>query len=244
MRPRRCRINPLLHADTGLFFAALFFFALFVWTELNSGTKATGPDRTYILRCASLLSVCLIAYIGGVLHLQRTGQSLIRPLLFCFLLLYFHLLLSFTLFDAGLRLSADRFAHDGLTPREYYLKWFVNFTPFESIYTVYIRGSIHGSVSARYSLLNLLGNFCAFTPLGFLYPALFKPLRRWYWFLLAILLTVTSVEAMQLLLMVGSCDVDDLILNTAGAMLMLGLLRIPPFRRLADRVSTGTFAIK
>jgi len=47
------------------------------------------------------------------------------------------------------------------------------------------------------------------------------------------------VEAMQLLLCCGSCDVDDVILNLLGALLLYGLCMLPPVRRALER--TGLF---
>jgi hypothetical protein len=50
-----------------------------------------------------------------------------------------------------------------------------------------------------------------------------------------LILSVVTVELLQFIFMVGSCDVDDLILNVTGGMLFFLFLRLPPLSRMADR---------
>lgn len=65
--------------------------------------------------------------------------------------------------------------------------------------------------------LNLAGNVIGFIPFGFILPILHKDLKHgWLVILFGCLLSI-FIECMQLLQSVGSCDVDDVILNTAGA---------------------------
>lgn len=68
----------------------------------------------------------------------------------------------------------------------------------------------------RESIVNLGGNVILFIPLGFFLRALFPKLNKLWRTLLAAALTVTVVETAQLLLLVGSCDIDDLLLNLLG----------------------------
>lgn len=64
--------------------------------------------------------------------------------------------------------------------------------------------------------VNLVGNVLMFIPLGFLVPRVFPRLRK-FWKTLALLtLAIVAVELIQLVALVGTCDVDDLILNVAG----------------------------
>lgn len=65
-------------------------------------------------------------------------------------------------------------------------------------------------------ILNLMGNVIGFVPFGFLLPVVFpKMKKRWIVVSSGMLISIT-VEILQLYLRVGSCDVDDVILNTAG----------------------------
>ena len=44
------------------------------------------------------------------------------------------------------------------------------------------------------------------------------------------------VEALQLLLACGSCDVDDVLLNLAGTLIVFGILKLPFLQRLLKRL--------
>jgi len=68
----------------------------------------------------------------------------------------------------------------------------------------------------RLGVVNLAGNVVMFIPLGSLLPEVFPGLRRFWKLFLTAGLMICAVEISQMLLLVGSCDVDDLILNLAG----------------------------
>ena len=78
----------------------------------------------------------------------------------------------------------------------------------------------------RAAVINLGGNVIMFIPLGFLLPRVFEKLNRFRNVLLTTALIITAVEIIQLLTLVGSCDIDDLILNAAGAAIGYGLHKL------------------
>lgn len=65
--------------------------------------------------------------------------------------------------------------------------------------------------------VNLLGNVVMFIPLGYLLPKTFRPLRNFLKMFLLVVLSIVLVEVVQLFTGLGSCDIDDLILNVFGA---------------------------
>ena len=69
----------------------------------------------------------------------------------------------------------------------------------------------------RAAIINLFGNILMFIPLGLLLPRVFPVLRTLPRVLLATALIITAVEVLQLFTLVGSCDIDDLILNVLGS---------------------------
>lgn len=78
----------------------------------------------------------------------------------------------------------------------------------------------------REAVINLCGNVVMFVPLGFLLPRVFPRLTRLGQILLATLAIMTVIETAQCLTLRGFCDVDDLILNTAGAALGYGIHKL------------------
>ena len=67
-------------------------------------------------------------------------------------------------------------------------------------------------------IYHVFGNLMWFMPLGFLLPRL-KPGCRWYHALLAGAALSVTVELLQYLLGTGMPDIDDVMLNTTGALL-------------------------
>jgi len=90
-----------------------------------------------------------------------------------------------------------------------------NFIPFHSI-NLYIR---YYYKLKSISFNNLVYNVVAFIPWGIFVPYLHKKERCFFFTFLTALLFSASIEAFQLVSLLGECDVDDLILNVAGAVL-------------------------
>jgi len=80
----------------------------------------------------------------------------------------------------------------------------------------------------------LLGNLALLMPLGLLGPVVFPVLRRWWGVLLLALAVSASIEIAQLWIPDRSADVDDVMVNVAGA--LLGYLTF--------RVIRGTAALR
>ena len=78
----------------------------------------------------------------------------------------------------------------------------------------------------RAAIINLGGNVIMFVPLGFLLPRVFPKLSSLPAVLLTTAAIITAVEVLQLLTLVGSCDIDDLILNLLGSALGYGLHKL------------------
>ena len=87
-----------------------------------------------------------------------------------------------------------------------------------------------------HSFYNLAGNILIFMPAGFFIPILWKH-RRGFVFTTCVTLGMSMlVEMLQLILRVGSFDVDDLILNTLGGILGYLLLILIEKRRHHEKI--------
>ena len=69
------------------------------------------------------------------------------------------------------------------------------------------------------AVINLVGNVVMFIPLGFLLPRAFPGLGKLWKTLLTAAGIVILVEVLQMVTLLGTCDIDDLILNTIGALI-------------------------
>lgn len=108
---------------------------------------------------------------------------------------------------------------DGLSYREM-LRMNINLTP---LYTIrnYLRVVIHRTNEALilHCVINLAGNIFLFIPAGYLLPRIFSKQRNFFLFLFTCTLAIFLVEVVQLFSLLGSFDVDDLILNLFGMVL-------------------------
>ena len=93
----------------------------------------------------------------------------------------------------------------------------LNLKPFATIGKyIGILEKISSEKLLRHAVINLAGNVVMFIPLGFFLPRIFPKLRGFFRTFFACLLLILLVELTQYLTMLGTCDIDDLILNMAG----------------------------
>lgn len=69
------------------------------------------------------------------------------------------------------------------------------------------------------SFENLVGNVVVFIPFGFLFPYVMKRGRNFFVMLFNAFLFVLGIEVFQLFSAFGAFDVDDILLNCAGAVI-------------------------
>ena len=102
-------------------------------------------------------------------------------------------------------------------PYETQLRQNANLIPF---YTIINYQNIlnHSSDKALliHCFINLAGNLLLFIPAGWLLPRLWKRQRNFFRFIALCFGIIFSVEVIQLFTLLGSFDVDDVILNTLG----------------------------
>lgn len=78
-------------------------------------------------------------------------------------------------------------------------------------------------------VINLGGNIFLFIPIGYFLPRLWPSLKNFFFFLLTCALAIVLVELLQLVTLLGSLDIDDLILNLFG--MLLGYLFFIIFKK-------------
>ena len=71
----------------------------------------------------------------------------------------------------------------------------------------------------RHAIINLGGNVVMFLPLGGLTPMIWPRLQKFWRHGITMVMIIAVIELVQLFTLLGSCDVDDLILNLVGTTL-------------------------
>lgn len=183
--------------------AGALFLVFNIYAE-HSGRFLIGPTRKLLLAlcfCA-LLTLSVRPWSG------RRRQRVWLAILFAY---YLWVLANILFFDAALGRGGGGGG--------------VNLEPLRTVRN-YLRAYALGNIRLELVILNLAGNLAAFAPMGVFLPALFRAQRNLLLFLMTIVLLVGAAEMVQYLTATGSCDIDDLILNTAGA-LAVWLLLLP-----------------
>ena len=105
---------------------------------------------------------------------------------------------------------------DGLSYAEM-LKGSINLTPLLTIKN-YLYVVINRSNEAVFThcVINLVGNVVLFIPIGYLLPKIWQKQQNFFRFLFTCFFSILLVETIQLFTLLGSFDVDDVILNLGG----------------------------
>ena len=98
------------------------------------------------------------------------------------------------------------------------IQWCVNLVPFRTI-SDYIKRMDPISINSihDFAIQNLAGNVLLFVPMGMFLPYFLPKQRKFLKFFITSFFTIVCVEILQLITLLGACDIDDLILNLTGA---------------------------
>ena len=211
-------------------FAALFVMLCNAFGILSfaHGIKIAAGTAAVVTGYFSAWFSALKTEDAGIRH------KIMRNRIFALFLFYIILIVDFTLIDDAL--GRDLFDVLKWNTAEFYryINESTNLIPFETL-KLFINALKNGTLPFWSVFENIFGNFAAFMPLPFFTVCLFKRINRWYSVLAVTLTSVLLIELLQLLLLTGSSDIDDVILNVSGAMLFYALLRIPAVSRFLTR---------
>ena len=93
----------------------------------------------------------------------------------------------------------------------------INLMPFKTV-TGYV-ADLFSDVSFgefRHAVINLVGNVIMFVPLGFLLPCVVRRMRSFLRHFAYCAVLIVFIELIQLFTLLGSLDIDDLLLNLIG----------------------------
>lgn len=204
-----------------LLYAAAALAMIEITGALLSGRAFFWPEWAMMFTLVPLPVLMGTALLSGTLPTTAARVRAARACLWTLLAVYALLLLYLLFLSRSGSFLSDWDA--------YWNYSMVNFRPFATIWR-YLRALRRGVILLT-AMANLLGNLALFMPMGVLLPLLFPAMRRFWRFLLVMLGLLLLVEATQLVLRCGSCDVDDVLLNLLGAVAGYVAIRIP----LVDR---------
>ena len=108
----------------------------------------------------------------------------------------------------------------------------LNIVPFATLnlYWDLLQNSSNDAL-VRHAFINLVGNVVMFIPLGYLLPGVYKRVQSFFAMLLYTVVVIVLIETIQYITGLGSCDIDDLILNVPGAMIGWCIRRVGASKR-------------
>ena len=186
-------------------------------------------QMTEVSRLVLLGVSSLFLYIGGFLLSKYLDNN--KPMkinLYIFFGLYLILLITLTLFDSlWLRNGFNFSGFDNIQDR-------INLVPFKTIMT-FVK-EFDSMYSTSQIMLNLFGNVCAFMPMALFLLLLFKRQNKAFQFVITLILMILGIEFLQLITGSGRFDIDDLILNLFGAVLVYLLFKIKSVNALIHNI--------
>ena len=186
-------------------------------------------QMTEVSRLVLLGVSSLFLYIGGFLLSKYLDNN--KPMkinLYIFFGLYLILLITLTLFDSlWLRNGFNFSGFDNIQDR-------INLVPFKTIMN-FVK-EFDSMYSTSQIMLNLFGNVCAFMPMALFLLLLFKRQNKAFQFVITLILMILGIEFLQLITGSGRFDIDDLILNLFGAVLVYLLFKIKSVKALIHNI--------
>ena len=214
---------------------SVVFLLYYGYVELSSNMFMSTFGRLFLL-CGS----CLFIYLGAFfLSKYRKDNKAMKVNLWIFFALYCGLLITLTLFDPmwgrnGLSIFNWSQA-DFSKYLNYYVESSVNLIPFKTIIG-YTKDIFTSLLDTSNIFANLLGNLVCMMPFALFIPMLFKKINNTKKFLITILCITLGIELIQFITFSGSCDIDDIILNTLGAFIMYKILNIKDIKYLIKNI--------
>ncbi len=221
-------------ASMVLYLIAIIILIYYFSLEFNELLHLSPTGRIVLL----LLS-CLIMYFGGLALTkyidEKYKNKVLKINIGIWFILYIILLSTLTLFDDYFFRGDFNILNWNSELFKNYMSNSFNLIPFKTILG-YITKFISGDIAPYIFIYNILGNAVALMPFAFFLPILFEKQKKLKNFLLTMICIVVGIELLQFITMSGCCDIDDVILNVVGALVMFGILRIKSINQLIRNI--------
>lgn len=229
------RISSIL-----LYIISAIVLGIYAVADLNPRIMMVPTSRLILLAV-----ICLCSYSGTLLFSrnveEQTKTKLIKRTFVFYFILYIFLLFNLVMLD-------DFFGRASMgviwnfDPR--YLDSFlmnrVNLIPFRTVLE-YLNSF---SIPFHTKIINLLGNTLAFAPFGFFAHVILNKKPSLLKFTLLMVSASLLIEVIQLIFLVGSCDIDDIILNVLGAVFSYLIFKTKICKKIIRRITLNTVFAK
>ena len=183
--------------------------SLIMFTIASCGTRL---NIKYLLTLVFFIILTFFIYVSGIIINEEDRY---KRNISIYMLMYFVMFICLTMFIGRRTISIMDREH-----LEYYINS-INLTPFKTV-KLFVKSNLSNSIIAY----NVIGNIVALMPLSLLLIFRNDKYRKIINQLLFLGVTVLIIEVLQLVLSVGSFDIDDFILNIGGGILFILLMNV------------------
>ena len=225
--------------------SAVMYFVAALSILCLLGTDFTLIDLTHTQKFITAFLIfffaLLVSYVRSIGSADWYSRKILLRTLAILFFIYILIVVDFTLLDDSFGRRISNLFSMSKSELCVYLSENVNLVPFATV-RLFIEGYSEGIITFGALLENLLGNLCVFMPFSLFIPMLIPRLNSAVGVLLCTALTVVLIEVLQLIFLTGAMDIDDLVLNTLGAMLLYAVVKIKVISRLLCRVTFGVWS--
>lgn len=95
----------------------------------------------------------------------------------------------------------------------------LNLVPFKTLRLYWRLLTSDSAFYSKQAIINLAGNIVMFIPFGIFVPVIWTRFRKFLPFVILSIALIVMIEVLQYVTSLGSCDIDDFILNLPGIIL-------------------------
>ena len=183
-----------------IFLLIIVFFYIYIMfiSEIDIGTGKKELENIIIL--------AIPCFIYLIQSLNITDKIERKKYLYYYLIIYITAIIGFTF--SNFRTTYKHLGNINFV-REY------NLIPFNSVITL-----LKTPLGLNIGLYNIIGNLLMLTPLAILLPLINDKFKKKKYFIILIIIISFSIESLQYITNYGSFDIDDIILNSIGAIIL------------------------
>lgn len=202
-------------------------------------------EHIHLIKFVTAFFVFVFGYLGAFLLCSTNYDTLKNKKVFRYtmqmlFLAYCFIVIDFTLIDNSFGRNVSSIFSLKQSEIIPFLKNNINLIPFATV-KLFIKGYQSGVLYLGAVLENLLGNFMVFMPFAVFLPMLSDSFFNIKKYIILIISVVCIIELLQIIMLTGSLDIDDLILNLSGSVLAFVALKSKKISVYLSRFSFGVW---
>lgn len=211
----------------GFLFIAMALIILLVEDKISTDLYIPYKETVIILVLITVFAIVGTIILASILTKKELKLNMMFTILCVIMVAYLITLLKVLFFDrTELSPTHNIYSKDMRT---------LNLIPFETI-KLFQRSWKHGYLNKGLIVSNICGNIVMFMPMVMLLWCLIKKLRKPLLIAIINAVIIIIVEVCQYVFSVGSCDIDDFILNMIGVIIACIIVRCKLFNTICKKL--------